>query len=92
VTTARRRLMTIILSLKKGVRRSIFVVIPNALLNIKTKMNILLEKLKVAIENEDFNLAAKLQKEINEIRKLYDDFFGPNHQEEVNRYLNSFNK
>jgi hypothetical protein len=55
-------------------------------------MNILLEKLKVSIENEDFKLAAKLQKEINEIRKLYDDFFGPNHQEEVNRYLDSFNK
>ena len=31
-------------------------------------MNILLEKLKVSIENEDFKLAAKLQKEINEIK------------------------
>ena len=54
-------------------------------------MSVLLEeKLKVAIENEDFKLAEKLQKKINEIRKLYSDFFGPNHQEEVRRYLDSF--
>jgi len=55
-------------------------------------MNSLLEKLKVTIENEDFELAAKLQKDIDEIRKLYSNFFGPNHQEEVERYLDSFNK
>ena len=53
-------------------------------------MNKLIDDLNKALEEQRYEDAEIIQKKIEEMNNLYTDFFGENHKQEVEKYINSF--
>ena len=58
--------------------------------NSTKSMNKLIDDLNKALEEQRYEDAEIIQKKIEEMNNLYTDFFGENHKQEVEKYINSF--